>query len=79
MQFQQNPFGQLPQFGQQQPMDPFAGGGGFAGQMGGMMPSFLPEEKKKKKGMNPLTMLALMSQSPLMGGIGIANLLGAFK
>lgn len=78
-------YGQFPQFGQQQPMDPFAG----SGQMSGMMPSFLPEDEKKKKGMNPLMMLspmmALMSQNPKMGlamlspGIGIANLLGAFK
>lgn len=76
-------YGSLPQFGSMYPGGQM-GMGDMSGGMFGQDPM-----KKKKKGMNPLMMLspfaALMSQSPKMGltmmspGIGIANMLGAFK
>lgn len=90
MQFQENPFGQMPQFGG------MAGPGGFAGGdmgmpgLGGMMAGgmFGAPDKKKKGGFNPMMLSPLLyafSQNPKIGlsmlspGIGIANMLGAFK
>lgn len=78
--------GSLPQFGggSMYPGGPMSMGDGSGMGMFGQDP-----KKKKKSGFNPLMMLspfaALMSQDPKMGlammspGIGIANLLGAFK
>jgi hypothetical protein len=76
MMFQQDPFGSLPQFGQQSPM---AGPSGFAGdvpQMGGGM--FGAPGGKKKKGF-PWEMMAGMAGGGLMGGLlggGMGNMAG---
>lgn len=95
MQFQDNPFGSLPQFGQ--PQQGMAGPGGFAGGMpqfggfgAGMFGAPPEDEEKKKRGMNPLMMLsplaaAFGSGHPNIGlgmispAFGIARALGAFK
>jgi len=86
--------GQLPQFQQQQGgMSEGMPGqqmqGGTPGQMPGQLPQFGMDDKKKKKGIPPWAMLSpmagmfaanpKMALTALSPGIGIANLLGAFK
>lgn len=89
MKFQENPFGQLPQFG------PMAGPNGFTGQnpfLGMQMISGMfgdDDEKKRRRGISPLAMLSpmagLMASYPkyamfgISPALGAANLLGAFK
>ena len=75
MQFQDNPFAGLPQFGS------MAGPGGFAGMdgLGGMMGGGMFGAPKKKKGGFPWDMLGGIAAGGLMGGMlggGMGNMAG---